>query len=220
MIRKFCKEFCQKGALVFIASISLAGCSGVGVATGLGAATGVAAVKEGGIRQTMSDAQIKASINDLWFKYNLETFAKLNLNVNQGRVLVTGIVQNPEHRLEAIRLVWTVDGVQQVINEIQVAESEGIKGYARDAWISTRLRAQLTVNKYIQSLNYSIETVQATVYLMGVAQDQAELDRVIDVARSIPHVRQVVSYAKMAGPDADTGSADGSKGVPPSNFNE
>lgn len=213
-------EIGKKWVLFFVVSLCLTGCSGIGVATGIGAATGVAAVKEGGLRQTMSDTQIKASINDLWFKYNLETFAKLHLNVNQGRVLVTGIVQNPEHRLEAIRLVWTVDGVQQVINEIQVAESEGIKGYARDAWISTRLRAQLTVNKYVQSLNYSIETVQATVYLMGVAQDQDELDRVIDVARSIPHVRQVVSYTKMSGSEADTGSADGSKGVPPSDFNE
>ena len=57
----------------------------------------------------------------------------------------------------------------------------------------------MTFDRNIQSINYSIDTVAGTVYLMGVAQNQAELNKVIEVARTIPHVMQVVNYVKMAG---------------------
>lgn len=177
----------------------LPACSPLGVVISTGAALGVAAAREGGIPSTVSDFKIKAAINDLWFKYDLETFAKLNLTINQGRVLITGVVQDPESRVEAVRLAWQAENVLQVMNEIRVAEGEGFPGYVRDQWIATRLRTALTFDREVQSVNYSIDTVQGTVYLMGVAQNQAELDHVIDVARRLPQVKQVISYVKQAG---------------------
>jgi len=114
-------------------------------------------------------------------------------------VLITGVVQNPEHRVEAVRLAWQINGVSQVINEIRVAESEGVTGFVKDNWITSKLRASLTFDRGVQSINYSIDTVQGVVYLMGVAQNQAELNRVIEVSRTISGVKQVVSYVKLAG---------------------
>lgn len=180
------------------------------------------AAKEGGIRGTVSDEAIRIQISDLWFRKDVNLFGKLNLNVNQGRVLVTGVVQKPEDRVEAIRMAWQPSGVRQVINEIRVGEGGTIGNYAQDVWISGQLRTKLTFDKYIQSINYSIETVRGAVYLMGVAQNQAELDRVIDIARKINGVKEVISYVKLAGeslgapmaamaPDTtgDTGNNDG-----------
>ncbi|HET8725995.1 MAG TPA: BON domain-containing protein, partial [Alphaproteobacteria bacterium] len=140
---------------------------------------------------------IRLSINDLWLKESLDLYSSLGLSVNEGRVLVTGQVPTPEARVTAIRLVWQVDGVREVINEVAVAESDGISGYARDAWITTQLRTRLTFDTSLRAINYSVETVGGTIYLMGVAQDQAELDRVIAHARQIPYVRQVISYVRM-----------------------
>lgn len=184
--------------------LALPGCAPLGVASGAGAVAGMSAAQQGGIKRALSDAKIQAEINDLWFKYDLEAFAKLDMTVNQGRVLVTGVVQNPEHRVEAIRLAWQPEGVSQVINEVKVAESTGIVGYGRDAWISTRLRASITFDKHVQSVNYNIDTVQGTVYLMGYAQNRDELNRVISIARTIPDVRQVVSYVKVGVSDGIT----------------
>ena len=107
-------------------------------------------------------------------------------------------VQKPEARVEAVRLVWQVSGVREVINEIRVADSAGIIGFARDTWITTRLRAEMTFDRDIQAINYSIDTVQGTVYLMGVARNQVELNRVMEIARTISDVKQVVSYVKMS----------------------
>lgn len=189
--------------LLIVSSLFLSSCTLVGMAAGAGATVGIAAAQEGGISRAVSDAEIQIQINDLWFKYDVETFAKLDLTINQGRVLVTGVVQNPENRVEAIRLAWQPKGVKQVINEVRVADSEGIIGFARDTWITTRIRAALTFNRDIQSINYSIDTVQGTVYLMGFAQSREELNRVIEIARTIKYVKGVVSYVKIVGVDDD-----------------
>lgn len=193
-------------AVLGLSPVLLSSCAAVGV--GAGAAAGIAASKEGGISQAMSDVRIQAEINDLWFKYSTDAFGSLDMTVNNGRVLLTGVVQDPDHRVEAVRLAWQPKGVDQVINEIRIAESEGVKGFARDTWITTRLRAALVFDKEISSLNYSIDTVQGTVYLMGVADDQAELDKATELARTIPDVQQVVSYVKV--PVLDQGNGDGS----------
>ena len=184
-------------------SLLLSGC--VGAAVGAGAAVGVGAAKEGGLQSSIKDEAIRIKISDLWFKRSTEIFGKLNLTVNQGRVLVTGVVQKPEDRVEAIRLAWQPVGVKQVINEVRVGNSSSFGSYAQDTWIAGQLRTRLTFEKYIQSINYSIEVVQGTVFLMGVAQDQPELDRTIGVARRIKGVKEVISYVKLAGFDAELG---------------
>lgn len=184
---------------LILSSLALNACTPLGMATGAAAAAGNAASQEGGLSGAVTDASIKGKINELWFQYNVSMFSKLSTTVDQGRVLLTGVVQNPEDRVEAVRLVWQVEGVKQVINEIRVADSEGVPGFVRDNWITARLRTAITFEKNIQSLNYSIDTVQGVVYLMGVAMSQAELEKVEQLARTIPNVKQVVSYVKMVG---------------------
>lgn len=186
-------------ASFIVSALPLSGCTVVGLAAGAGASLGIASQQEGGISSAAEDVKIKAMIGDKWFKYKVDTFSKLSTTVDQGRVLITGVVQNPDDRVEAVRLAWQVDGVKQVINEIRVADSEGVPGFVRDKWITTRLRTELTFTKNVGAINYSIDTVQGTVYLMGVARNQEELDRVIALARSIPNVKQVVSYVKPLG---------------------
>lgn len=188
--------------LILLSTCSLmlaSACTPLGMATGAAAGVGTAASKEGGIGGAFTDAGIKAKINDAWLQYDISTFSKLSTTVNQGRVLLTGVVQDPEDRVEAVRLVWQVPGVRQVMNEIRVSDSEGAPGFVRDTWITTRLRTALTFEKNVQSLNYSIDTVQGVVYLMGVAMNQPELDKVTQIARTIPNVKQVVNYVKMVG---------------------
>lgn len=184
-------------AVMPLALMSLSSCAGV--IAGVGATVGTAAVQEGGLSRAASDARIQADINERWFAYNVDMFTKLDLTVNQGRVLITGVVQDPEHRVQAVRLAWQPSGVVQVINEVKVADGEGIVGFAKDAWISGRIRTSLIMDRDVQSINYSIDTVQGAVYLMGFAQNQGELNHVIEIARTIGGVKRVVSYVKLVG---------------------
>ena len=152
---------------------------------------------EKGIGGSLNDAEIRIAINDLWFKADAEMFRKVNLQVEEGRVLLSGVVQKPDQRVEAVRLAWKPEGVREVINEIQVADRSGLDDQAMDAWITKQLQATLIFDKDIRSVNYSVVTVNRSVFLMGIAYDQAELNRVVGHAKDIDDVRRVVPYVQM-----------------------
>ena len=183
------------------AALALVGCSTTGVAVGAGAATAVAASEERGLAGTVSDTAIEAQINALLLHRDFETFRKVGVKSYERRVLLTGQVQRPEMRLDAVRLAWQVRGVKEVINEIEVTEAGGTEAYAHDVWISTQLRSKLLIDKEILSINYSVETVGGTVYLMGFARSSEELARVEAHARNLGYVRRVVSYVRVANED-------------------
>jgi len=179
-----------------LAAPALSACS-AGVAAGGAATVGVAAAEERTMGEVVDDTVISAQVNSNLLQKNVDLFSKVGVEVVQGRVLLTGVVPKPEDRIEAARLAWKVDGVKEVANEIQVADTSSLLDYARDGWISTQLRSKVLLDKDIRSINYSIETVNGVIYLIGIAQNQAELDRVTAYARTIKYVRKVVSYVRV-----------------------
>lgn len=175
------------------------GCTPLALATGAGATVGVAAAQEGGLKGAVTDTSIRLAITDLWLKHDSKMYARLALTVKEGRVLITGHVPSPDMRVDAVRLAWQAEGVRQVINEIAVDKDVGVGTYMTDSWVTGDIKARLMFDKYVQSINYSIETVAGVVYIMGVAQDQKELDRVLDYARNTKYVKSVTSYVRLRG---------------------
>jgi osmotically-inducible protein OsmY len=173
---------------------ALSACTPIGAAVSTGAAVGSAAVEERGVGGTISDGKIKMDISERFFAHDFEMFRKVDLIVREGRVLMTGSVQKPEHRVDAVRLSWQTVGVKEVINEIQVVDSTSLSDQASDVWIATRLRSAILFDKYVSAVNYTIDVVNGTVYLMGIAQDEREIERVVNHARNLPRVRKVVSH--------------------------
>ncbi len=177
------------------ASLPLGACAPVVI--GAGVVAGVAATQERGIEGVASDTNIRLQINRLWFEESTSLYRKINLQVQEGRVLLTGQVPAPEARVTAVRLAWQPEGVAEVINEIQIGDKSSLSDAARDEWIAAQLRARLVGDAAIASINYSIEAVNGSVYLIGVAQNQAELDRVLAYARNIRYVRRVLNYMRL-----------------------
>jgi osmotically-inducible protein OsmY len=167
------------------------------VVIGAGAAVGATAAQERGVKGALDDTAVRADINDRWFKDDHAAYSDVNLQVQEGRVLLTGAVQAPEVRLKAVRLAWQAAGVKEVINEIEVRDSGGLTDAAQDTWISTQLRTRLIGDSAVKSRNYSIETVNGTVYLIGIAQNREELDLVIAHARNVSYVKRVVDYVRI-----------------------
>jgi osmotically-inducible protein OsmY len=182
-------------AALLLAAAGLQGC--VAAAVGAGATAGVAATEERGIKGAVNDTAIRAEINHYWLQKDESLFANCNLQVQEGRVLVSGAVKDADTRAEAIQLAWKAKGVREVINEIEVTNEGGIGHYARDTAIVTELRSKLLFAKDIQSVNYSIESVNGTVYMLGVAQNQVELDKALNIARNVNYVRRVVSHVLL-----------------------
>jgi osmotically-inducible protein OsmY len=174
--------------------LAIGGCAPL-IVGGAATTAVVAASQPRGLGGAISDTEIQAQINHYWFQHSVELHSRLSMTVNQGTVLLTGRAKDPEMRLDAVRLAWQANGVKEVINEI-VVDGSTLTDSAGDAWISTQLRSKLMFDRDISSINYSIETVNGVVYLMGNARDPAELERVTGHARSLPYVKRVVSYVR------------------------
>ncbi len=172
----------------------LGGCASAVI--GAGATAGTAAMQERGFKTAVSDTALHAKIGAVYL-INKVNLLRVAVDVHEGRVLLTGSTPKPKDRIEAVRLAWTVEGVKEVINEISVRNSSGLMDAARDHWVSAQLRVKITFDSTIYSINYTIDTVNGTVYLLGIAQDATELQRVRAHARALDYVRGVISHVRV-----------------------
>jgi osmotically-inducible protein OsmY len=187
----------QGDGVGLLVAAMLCGCGGPGLIVGAGATAGEAAVEERGFAAAATDTRISIDVNGALLHKDQTLFADTLIDVVEGRVLLTGILATDSDKAEAERLAWTVAGVKEVINEIQVGRSRNVADYGRDKRIGTELRAQMIGDGKISDINYITETINAVIYLCGIAKDQAELDRVMQHARTIAGVRRVVSYVVL-----------------------
>ncbi len=180
-------------ATLLIAGLAAACDPVTGAVIGAGAEVGVAAGEERGVGGALSDTKIQTAIDGLYLNSGVKIFRDVNVNVVEGNVDLTGKVEKPEERVEAVRLAWQVSGVRKVVDDIQVTDQSGLVDYTKDVWIAGQLRTKLLFDSYIKNINYTVDVENAVIYLMGIAQDQAELDRVIAYARDISGVKKVVN---------------------------
>jgi len=187
-------------AALILSASGMAGC--VPLIAG-GAATGaVMASQDRGLEQGVNDNEIAVEINRKLAEKDAKLFTRVSTQITNGRVVLIGTVDNPEDRITATRVAWGVGGVKEVIDQIVVGKPLSFSEQTSDTVITTKLRASIIGDSKISSINYSIETLRGTIYLMGIAQSQAELDRVIGYARGISGVRNVISNVSVKTPAA------------------
>lgn len=218
MIRSASGLVCLAGMAIY-----LQGCVPVAV---VGAATtvGSSLAEERGIGGTISDSGIRTQINALWVDEDPSISSSIELQVREGRVLLTGPAKSNEQQIKAVQLCWKVKGVREVIDETTLADGTGATGYASDTWITTKLKSEMLFTYNLESINYNIKTVNGKVYIMGAAKNQAELDMVVKMARGISGVKDVVNYARLRGNpilnQSDSTYADNSYEPQPNGFKD
>ena len=186
----------KKFLLLALIPFALNGCAVAAVVTGAEAAKTIAQERSVGSR--VDDNAISVQINDKFIQKNFEgLFTDVSTEITEGRVLLTGSVKKAEYRYEAEKLTWEVPGVKEVINELQVTDGSTFTGYMTDAWLSRAVKTRLIFTKGISSSNYNVESVNGTVYLMGIAQNERELQSAIDVARTVKGTKEVVSHVLL-----------------------
>jgi osmotically-inducible protein OsmY len=173
------------------ALIAAPGC--MGVLIGAAATAGVLASQERGLQGAASDAGIRAEINHLWLQHDHRMHLRLVLQVWEGRVLVSGALPDQKQRETAISLARQAAGVREVIDEV-VIESRDLRDLARDMRIDAAIAARMLVTREIDSINFSIEVVNGTVFVLGTARDAAERERVLDLLRDVSHVRRIAMH--------------------------
>ena len=178
--------------LLLLSPMGLTGCANAVI--GVGTAAVAASTTEKGLSTSVADTQIHAKLTDQFIQNDFTLITAVNITVNDGAVLLTGKIKKPEEKVLATKLAWKVRGVREVVNELQITDSSSIKDIAKDLAASATLRGKLISDKDVSSLNFSIDVVNGTVYLSGVAADLNEMNRVVEHAREVRFTKKVVNY--------------------------
>ena len=189
-----CRRIVGVVAMVVLVAGGLSGCAGVVI--GGGAAVGTAAYQERGVRGVARDLATATKLRTKLLDAGEAYVTGVGVEVYEGRVLLTGTLEKEAMRAAAVKLAWKTEGVKDVINEIQIGQSS-LRDMARDSWITAQLQTKITFDKKILAINFSIETVNGIVYLIGIAQDQGELDRILAHGRGIDYVRRIISHVRV-----------------------
>ena len=144
--------------------------------------------------ESWDDATIKLGIKESYFSYDATLFTKIDVEVELGRVLLTGVVPFGDMRLEAVRLAWQEEGVVEVLNEISIDSGYGLDDIAKDKFISTQLFTKILTDNDIKKFKYDFEVQKQIIYIFGVSNDQNEINRVIGHAKSIKGVIDIINY--------------------------
>jgi osmotically-inducible protein OsmY len=160
---------------------------------------GVAATEERSFGENIDDSAISAEIQKFFVGSKVKhVFGDVIVRVHEGRVLLIGRTDNAQVKEEATRLAWEAHGVREVMNEIKVgSESEGLLDAANNNLIETQVEARLLADKNIKSSNYTVEVVDGTAYLLGIAQSEKEKNIAAYIASITKGVRDVVSYVRL-----------------------
>lgn len=182
----------KKYFFLAIACLSLNAClAGVAV-TGAEAAKTIA--QERSVGNRIDDNGIILRINDKFAQKDFDNiYTGVTTRIFEGRVMLTGAVTKTEYRDEAEKLTWQVGGIKEVINEIQVAPN-GPLDYSNDLYLQKAVKAKLLITKTIPSANYEIDVVNSVVYILGIAKTDLERRQVIEIARRVGGVKEVVSH--------------------------
>ena len=181
--------------ILFFFSLFISGCQSAYMATMTQAV--LIDKEERSFNNFVEDTIIVAQLKNAYFSNNEKIFFNVSVEVTEGRVLLTGSVEQIDERIEATKLAWGIEGVNEVINEIQISNDEGILDYADDLIMKTKINAKLLLDKDILNLNYSVEVVNSIVYLIGIAQSQEELNSVINISENTYGVQNVINYVRL-----------------------
>ena len=155
-----------------------------------------------GVSVAIDPRSLGTQIDDSIMEKNLITrlameekkyFLSVKTKVLDGRIFITGKVDNPEEKLKITKIAWETSGVRSVRNDIKIKEKFNFKQSAKDTLITSQLRAALIINKNIKSSNYQIDTYKKNIYIYGIARTKEELEIVVDEARSILDVNKVIA---------------------------
>ena len=180
--------------VLLLSSINILSCSPAGILASGGATGMVVAEGDRSFGTVVDDATIKINIASKFINSDDNLFVDVGTNVLEGRVLLTGLVDNQEIRIDAVRRVWDVEGVNEVINEIQIGNRESIKEYAQDLWITTQVRGLAAKTIGLRSISYNFETIQGKVYIAGITSRADQLEELVKVAKTIKGVTEIINY--------------------------
>ena len=160
-----------------------------------------------GVDITFDPRTIGMQIDDTIMQKNLvarlslsekKYFLKIQVEVLDGRIFLSGKVDEPEEKIKITKLAWETKGVREVKNAITIKGNSNFKQTAKDILITSQLRTALIFNKKTKARNYTLETINKKIYIFGIAMDNEEKKEVLLEAEKIYDVEKVIPSIYLA----------------------
>tara|TARA_E500000178_G_C16622367_1_gene573936 strand:+ start:45 stop:647 length:603 start_codon:yes stop_codon:yes gene_type:complete len=194
-MQNFLKNKISSFFIVVFTLWMLASCSQVIV--GGATSTSMILVQERSSKQAAIDILIKAKIEEAMFSSDYDKlFSKVRVIVYEGRVLLVGTVIEKSIKKKADQISWDTKNVKEVANYITIGKNDLID-YVKDTRISLEIRAKMLTDKEVSEVNFSVTTENRILYLVGIAQNDKELNKVIEHASNIAGVKKIVNLIRV-----------------------
>ena len=181
-----------KFIIVIFIGVILSGCVGVSSQGIFG--TGVSiALDPRTVGTQIDDSIMQKNLTGKMVIKDKKYLISVKSKVLDGRIFLTGKVDNPEEKLQLTKLAWEIKGARSVRNDIKIKEEFNFKRSAKDILITSQLRTALIFNKNIKATNYQIDTYKKKIYVYGIALTSEEKDLVISEAKEILDVEDVIA---------------------------
>ena len=178
--------------IITLVSFILFGCVGVGSKGIFGTGVSVA-LDPRTVGTQIDDSIMQKSISAKILARDKKHLLAVKTKVLDGRIFITGKVDNPEEKLLITKIAWETKGARSVRNDIKIKEEFNFKQSAKDLLITSQLRTALIINKNIKATNYQIDTYKKKIYVYGIALTSEEKDLVISEANEILDVKDVIA---------------------------
>ena len=178
--------------IFFLVSVILTSCSGVSSSGLFGTGVSVA-LDPRSVGTQIDDSIMQKSLSAKILLYDKSYILSVKSKVLDGRIFLTGKVNDPEDKLKLTKFAWETPGVRSVRNDVKVKEKFNFNQSAKDLLITSQLRAALILNKKIKAANYQIDTYKRKIYLYGIAMGSEERDLVVKEAKAVLDVEDVIA---------------------------
>ena len=178
--------------LIFLIFLIFSGCVGTGSKGIFG--TGVSiALDPRSIGTQIDDSVMQKNLTGRLIMKDKNYLLSINTKVLDGRIFLTGKIDDPEEKLQITKLAWETKGVRSVKNDIKIKEDFNFKQSAKDLLITSQLRTALIFNKNVKAINYQIDTYKKKIFIYGISLTAEERKEVINEAKEILDVEDVVA---------------------------
>tara|TARA_B110000003_G_scaffold222477_1_gene222659 strand:+ start:460 stop:1053 length:594 start_codon:yes stop_codon:yes gene_type:complete len=182
----------NKTILIFLIFLIFSGCVGTGSKGIFG--TGVSiALDPRSIGTQIDDSVMQKNLTARLIMKDKNYLLSINTKVLDGRIFLTGKIDDPEEKLQITKLAWETKGVRSVKNDIKIKEDFNFKQSAKDLLITSQLRTALIFNKNVKAINYQIDTYKKKIFIYGISLTVEERKEVINEAKEILDVEDVVA---------------------------
>ncbi len=181
-----------KYLILLLVPLLITGCSGVSSKGIFGTGVSVA-FDPRSVGTQIDDSIMEKSLATKIILLDKSYFLKVNSNVLDGRIFLTGKVDDPEEKLKLTKMAWEIKGVRSVRNDIKIKEEFNFKQSAKDILITSQLRTALILDKNIKATNYQIDTFKKKIYIYGIAMTSEEKSLVLNEAKQILDVKDVIA---------------------------